>query len=94
MVGKRPSDENAGRARYCLPRRSTIVAVAECKWTNKQVDALVLKTLDRRAALAGADSKAYRYVFSKSGFTDDCKRYADQSTNFILIKFESMVVCE
>lgn len=74
----------------CLDE-GTIVAVAECKWTNKQVDALVLKTLDRRAALAGADSKAYRYVFSKSGFTDDCKRYADQSTNFILIKFESIL---
>lgn len=74
----------------CLDEGS-VVAVAECKWTNKQVDAAVLKTLDRRAALVGAGSNAYRYVFSKSGFTEDCKTYATQTGNFVLVDFESMV---
>lgn len=77
----------------CLDE-GNIVAVAECKWTNKQVDASVLKMLDRRAALVGAGSGAYRYVFSKSGFTEDCKRYVNQGGNWALIDFESMVASE
>ena len=71
--------------------RSRVVAVAECKWRNQSAEASVLETLDRRASLVKAGADAYRYVFSKSGFTEGCETASCQNERSRLVAFEDMV---
>ena len=71
--------------------RSRVVAVAECKWRNQSAEASVLETLDHRASLVKAGADAYRYVFSKSGFTEGCEAASCQNDRYHLVAFEDMV---
>ena len=68
----------------------TTVLVGECKWRSELTDASVLSVLDRRAALIGADSRAPRYLFSKSGFTNGCKELADVMGNVRLVELDEL----
>lgn len=53
--------------------------LGECKWRNSLVDSDVLKILCHRAAfLTGPNkSKLNLYIFSKTGFTEQCKQQAN-----------------
>ncbi len=63
---------------------------AECKWTNEQVDEDVLKTLEERSRLFHYKN-VHLYIFSKSGFTDRCKKTASEQGNVSLILFGDMI---
>lgn len=65
--------------------------VGECKWRGEPTDADQLRKLDERAWLAGADSAAPRWIFSKSPFTDACKELAKALPSVRLITFDEMV---
>ena len=66
-----------------------VALFAECKWRNELTDAGVLTTLVRRSRLLPY-SKAYYYLFSKSGFTEGCIRMADELGNVTLVSFPEM----
>lgn len=61
--------------------------LGECKWRNSLVDSDVLKILCHRAAfLTGPNkSKLNLYIFSKTGFTEQCKQQANALGNVILV---------
>lgn len=61
----------------------------ECKWRNSSVGEEVLDTLAERGEMFQYYEK-YFYVFSKMGFTEAAKKYAEQGT-FKLITFEDML---
>lgn len=67
----------------------TDMIFAECKWKNELTDARVLERLMARSNLINCNNK-YLYLFSKSGFTDDCIKLADSLGNARLVKFEDM----
>jgi AAA+ ATPase superfamily predicted ATPase len=62
--------------------------IGECKWTNAQVQADVLKTLEERSRIFSYKNK-FLYLFSKSGFTAACKKLAAQ-TGAHLVTFAQM----
>ena len=62
----------------------------ECKWTNDSVDASVLETLVERSHLLTATNRHY-IVFSKSGFTDGCRKFAKSIGQARLVTFNEMV---
>lgn len=62
----------------------------ECKWTKDQVDVSVLDNLIRRGDLFSYKNKYY-YIFSKTGFTDDCIEKAKKNSNVDLIEFKDMI---
>ncbi|MEC4177054.1 ATP-binding protein [Adlercreutzia sp. R7] len=51
----------------------------ECKWQNKLSDVDVLRTLEHRAGLIADGREVRLFLFSKSGFTDQCREAAAQS---------------
>lgn len=51
----------------------------ECKWQNRLSDIDVLRTLEHRAGLVGGGREVRLFLFSKSGFTDQCREAATQS---------------
>ncbi len=61
----------------------------ECKWREKPADASVLTTLQHRASLIKGDRKVHYIVFSKSGFTDECRAAAEKA-NCALIGLSDM----
>ncbi len=63
---------------------------AECKWTNKKVDSHVLNNLIRRSRIFNYLNNGY-YLFSKSGFTDECIEIANQNPNIHLITFDEIM---
>jgi len=67
----------------------TDMIFAECKWKNELTDARVLERLMARSNLISCNNK-YLYLFSKSGFTDDCIKLANSLGNARLVKFEDM----
>ena len=66
-----------GRAIFC-----------ECKWTKEPVEKDVVDTLIEKSMMFNYKEKHF-FVFSKSGFTGECRKNA--GSNVRLIKFEDMV---
>ena len=64
--------------------------VGECKWRNEAVDADVLDTLLRRGTLLGERIEQY-YLFSKEGFTDNCRQRAAAIGNVELVTLKEML---
>ncbi|MCL1984465.1 MAG: ATP-binding protein [Methanomassiliicoccaceae archaeon] len=62
----------------------------ECKWSKDKVDPSVLETLVRRSELFRYGTKHF-CLFSKNGFSDKCKRYAEGLDNVHLITYEEMM---
>lgn len=60
----------------------------ECKWKKEAVSKEILDTLLYRSSLFPYPKKHY-YLFSKNGFTDECREYA-QKTGCHLISFDTM----
>lgn len=63
--------------------------IAECKWRNEKTDETILFTLLERAALLNYKEKHF-YIFSKSGFTEKCKKAA-KINNVHLITYTEML---
>lgn len=66
------------------------VVVGECKWNNAPVDASVLGRLKKRASLIDGGESAELYLFSKSGFEDECRERARQAGNVHLVTAKEM----
>jgi AAA+ ATPase superfamily predicted ATPase len=62
----------------------------ECKWTNEDIDAAVLDKLIRRSGMFRFKKK-YFYLFSKNGFTLECKRRSDEIGNVKLVSYKDML---
>ena len=60
----------------------------ECKWTKEPVERAVVDELIEKSKMFNYEEK-YFFVFSKSGFTDDCKKHAKD--NVKLIEFKDML---
>ncbi|WP_297612797.1 ATP-binding protein [uncultured Sutterella sp.] len=63
---------------------------AECKWRNAPVDADVLQTLLARSNLFNALEK-YLMIFSKSGFTENCRAAAQKIGRVELVSLSDMM---
>ena len=50
--------------------------LGECKWRDSPVDSSVVGTLRRRATLLDDGGRLRLYLFSKSGFEEECARHA------------------
>ncbi len=61
----------------------------ECKWQAKPVDADVLSTLRHRASLICEERSVRLFLFSKGGFTDECRILAE-GAGCTLLTLESM----
>ena len=66
------------------------VIFGECKWTKDQVDVSILDNLIRRGDMFKYTNKYY-YIFSKTGFTDNCIEKARKNLNVKLIEFKNML---
>lgn len=66
------------------------VIFGECKWTKDQVDESILDNLIRRGDMFKYTNKYY-YIFSKTGFTDNCIEKARKNLNVKLIEFKNML---
>lgn len=65
--------------------------VGECKWEAAPVGSDVIGVLARRASLVDADATDVRLVvFSKSGFTNECKAEAHRRDNVRLVSAEEI----
>lgn len=53
------------------------LVLGECKWNDALVDASVVGTLRRRAALFAGGENARLYVFAKRGFEEECRKRAE-----------------
>ena len=62
---------------------------AECKWINDKVDQEVLETLIKRSHLFSY-AQTQLFVFSKSGFTQNCLELAKQLGNVSLVTFDDI----
>ena len=65
--------------------------LAECKWRNEVTDASVIRKLQERSALFSYKEK-YLYLFSKSGFSEECYGIAEETEHIYLIPFENMLL--
>lgn len=65
------------------------VIYGECKWTNDLIDNNVLENIIRRGNLFQYKDKYY-YLFSKSGFTQECINKAETNLSIKLIEFNTM----
>jgi AAA+ ATPase superfamily predicted ATPase len=63
---------------------------AECKWTKEAVSSKILTLLMEKAEIFSYRTKYY-YLFSKSGFTADCKKVAKKNGKVRLIDFSEMI---
>ena len=67
------------------------LVAGECKWEAKPAGSDVLGTLASRAELVRKDaSRTILYLFSKSGFTDECKADALRRGNVRLVTVDEM----
>ncbi len=69
--------------------RRALTAVGECKWTEDPVGMGEVEDLRRIVRAAAKDLKPhprhYRMLFSKSGFTEDVRRLADEPSQRLLL---------
>lgn len=68
----------------------TNAIVAECKWRNELVELSVIQTLLDRAQLLPYQNYYY-YVFSKTGFTEQCLTYARKHKNIKLYTYKDIL---
>lgn len=66
------------------------VIFGECKWTKEQVDVSILDNLIRRGDLFKYTNKYY-YIFSKTGFNDNCIEKVKKNLTVKLIEFKNML---
>ena len=66
-------------------------AVGECKWRSEAFPATALEKLMDRAALVNARPDVRYYAFSKTGFTDACRTFAEGNDVVRLVSFADMV---
>ena len=66
--------------------------LAECKWRNELIDRAVLEKLTERSRLFKY-SKVHYFLFSKTGFTQECIQRADEMGNVSLVCFNDMIDC-
>ncbi len=71
----------------CSDNNSAIFC--ECKWTNEKIDISVLETLIERSKLFNYQENHY-FVFSKTGFTQNCIERSAQFKNINLVTFTEM----
>lgn len=64
---------------------------AACRWTDVPVDADVLEALEDRSRRLFHYSERHLHLFSRSGFTDACRRRAEELPNVKLVTFAEMV---
>lgn len=62
----------------------------ECKWRNEKTDADVLETLHARSLLF-PHYNAELFLFSKTGFTENCRKRAVALENVSLVTFSDMM---
>ena len=63
----------------------------ECKWTNEKVDTEVLDKLVKRSQMFHY-RKVWLYLFGKNGFTEGCRRRAEEMGNVVLITYQDILV--
>lgn len=63
---------------------------AECKWTKEKADAGVLEKLARRSRLFPY-TETELYLFARTGFTEDCRRKAEEMGNVRLVSYGEMM---
>ena len=61
----------------------------ECKWSKNLIDFDVVETLQNRSSLLSS-TNSYYYIFSRSGFTEQCRERAEHLPNVRLIDFNEM----
>lgn len=66
------------------------LVLGECKWNNAPVDASVLGTLRRRAALFEDGEDAQLYLFARNGFDETCRERAERAGNVRLVTLDEM----
>jgi len=66
----------------------TSAIFCECKWTSEPVRKSVIEALIEKSQMFSYEVKFY-YIFSKSGFADNCVKSAEE--NVRLIEFKDMV---
>ena len=62
----------------------------ECKWTNEKVDTGVLDKLVKRSQMFHY-RKVWLYLFGKNGFTEGCRRRAEEMGNVVLVTYSNIV---
>lgn len=73
-----------------LATDETKAIACECQWRNELVEFNVLQTLLDRTQLLPYQSY-YCYIFSKSGFTQQCQVYAKEHENIRLISYQDIL---
>ena len=62
----------------------------ECKWTNEKVDTGVLDKLVKRSQMFHY-RKVWLYLFGKNGFTEGCRRRAEEMGNVVLVTYKNIL---
>ncbi|WP_204793452.1 ATP-binding protein [Olsenella profusa] len=70
------------------------LVIGECKWNNAPVDASVLGTLRRRAALFGGGENTQLYLFARNGFDEACRERARRAPDVHLVALGEMFGCD
>ena len=70
---------------------SAAAAVGECKWRSEDFPVAELEKLMGRAVLANARPDVRYYAFSKTGFSDACRSFAEGNDSVRLVSFADMV---
>lgn len=65
----------------------------ECKWTNEKVDTGVLDKLVKRSQMFHY-RKVWLYLFGKNGFTEGCRRRAEEMGNVSLVTYKNILKYE
>ena len=88
--GNDPIEKSQAEIDILGEQDKTAALFGECKWTNDKVDLGVLETLIRRSRLFPY-SKAYYYLFSKSGFTKGCIERAKELGSVALVSYDDIL---
>ena len=64
---------------------------AACRWENDPMDTDVLEVPEDRSRRLFHYTERQLYLFSRSGFTDACRRRAAELSNVRLVTFAEMV---
>lgn len=67
-----------------------IALFGECKWTNEKVDIGVLDKLVKRSQMFHY-RKVWLYLFGKNGFTEGCRRRAEERGNVVLVTYKNIL---
>lgn len=70
---------------------SRSILTAECKWRNEPTGTGVLRKLRERTALVAGGAKPHLFLFSKNGFTDECRSDAGEDHSVMLVSYPQLV---